>query len=220
MPFPRQGQLAIMQDDHMLHFKWNTSRHPRLNVNIPIRLLHCIWYHMILDRTSTEEMLFRVKRQTVLVKTLRISPLLSNIIFILSEISKAMGFFYLWGMGEKSSQQNTTLFNCLPSEHLCLQRQKWNPPSECNKLMTCNHGYPHKEEDVLFLGHQNISAVINPSWMQYLTNTFWNYAFPPLITALLCTPTDFDTHWYGVCTEHIPKAHILILICRAHCKPS
>lgn len=59
MLFPRQG-------DHMLYLKWNTSRHPKLNVNIAIRLLHCIWYHMTSDRTSTEEMGFRLKRQTVI----------------------------------------------------------------------------------------------------------------------------------------------------------
>lgn len=181
--FLKQGQLVTIQDHHVLYFKWDTSRYPRLNVNIAIRLLHCICYHMISERTSTEEMFFRLKRQIVLLKTLPISPLLSNIIFILSEIHKATGFFYLWGVGEKSSQQNTTLFNCLPSKHLCLQRQEWNPPSECNKLMTSNHGHPYKEEHVLVLRHQNISAVINPSWQQYLTNTFLNYAFPALITA-------------------------------------
>lgn len=102
MLFPRQGQLVTIQDDHMLYLKWNTARHPKLNVNIAIRLLHCVCYHMIQDRTSTEEMLFRLKRQTVvLVKTLPISPLLSNIIFVLSEIRKVMDFFCLWVVGGK-----------------------------------------------------------------------------------------------------------------------
>lgn len=65
MLFARQGHLVTIQDDHMLYLKWNTSRHPKLNVNIAIRLLHCVCYHMIPDRTSTEEMLFWLKRQTV-----------------------------------------------------------------------------------------------------------------------------------------------------------
>lgn len=64
--FPKaRSMLPYKMTNHMLYLKWNTSRHPKLNVNIAIRLLHCICYHMVSDRTLTEEMLFRLKRQTI-----------------------------------------------------------------------------------------------------------------------------------------------------------